>query len=149
MAVLYLVEQGATLRKDGETLAVVRDGTTLAQVPLPRVEQVVVLGNVRLTTPAMETLLKRGIDTVFLNVEGDYYGRLIGPESRFGELRLRQMEAARDDTRRLTLARRFLEGKLANQAARRILGRSASCCARTSASRPGRDARRPTRSTLC
>src|SRR5581483_3090763 len=115
MAVLYLVEQGATLRKDGETLLVLREEEMLARVPLLRVEQVVIFGNVRLTTPVMETLLRRGIDTVFLTVDGQDYGRLLGPESRFGELRLQQMTCARDDARRLAIARRFVSGKLENQ----------------------------------
>lgn len=115
MAVLYVVEQGASLHRQGETLAVVREGEALARVPLSRLEQVVVFGNARLTTPAMETLLRRGVDTVFLTVDGRYYGRLVGPESRFGELRLRQMEAAREPGRRLAVARRFVEGKLSNQ----------------------------------
>jgi CRISPR-associated protein Cas1 len=115
MTALYLVEQGATVRKDGETLVVVREGETLARVPLLRVEQVVVFGNVQLTTPVLVALLQRGIDTVLLSVEGRYRGRLVGPESRFGELRLRQLEAGRDAELRLALARRFLQGKLANQ----------------------------------
>jgi CRISPR-associated protein Cas1 len=115
MPVVYLVEQGTTLRKEGETLVVVREGETLARVPLLRVEQVVVFGNVQLTTPVLGTLLRRGIDTVFLSVEGRYYGRLLARESRFGELRLRQMEAAREHSRRLALARRFAWGKVANE----------------------------------
>ena len=104
MPVLYLVEQGSTVHKQGELLTVIRDGETRARVPLRRIDQVVVFGRVSLTTPVVETLLRRGIDAVFLTVEGRYYGRLVGPESRFGLLRLRQLEAARDAARRLALA---------------------------------------------
>ncbi len=115
MAVLYLVEQGTVLRREGETLVVTREGVPLTRVPLLRLEQVVIYGNVQVTTPALEALLQRGIDTVFLTVEGRYYGRLVAPASRFGELRLRQLEHARDAERRLALARRFALGKLLNE----------------------------------
>jgi CRISPR-associated protein Cas1 len=115
MAVLYLVEQGATLRKDGENLVVEKERETLARVPLLRLEQVVVYGNVQLTTPVVGTLLRRGIDAVFLSTAGRYYGRLVAPESRFGELRMRQLEAARDGAARVALARCFAAGKLTNE----------------------------------
>ena len=41
MAMLYLVEQGATLRKDGQTVTVSKDGKVLQKVSATKVEQVV------------------------------------------------------------------------------------------------------------
>ena len=114
MAVLYLVEQGATLRKQGERLVVEREGETLASVPAVKVEQVVVFGSVQLTTPAMVHLLRSGVDVAFLSVDGRYYGRLVSAESQFGELRLRHLRLVEDGERALELARAMVRAKLHN-----------------------------------
>lgn len=123
MRTLYVTEQGAVLRRRGELLVVEREGRELARVPLLRLEQVVLFGNVQVTTPVLATLLERDIDLVLLTQEGRYRGRVIGAGSRNAELRLRQLEAAREPRTRLRLARAFAEGKLLNQ--RAVLARLA------------------------
>jgi CRISPR-associated protein Cas1 len=115
MRVLYVVEQGAVLRRAGELLLVERDRETLARVPLLRLQLVLLFGNVHVTTPTLATLLERGIELVLLTADGEYRGRLVGPESGSAELRVRQLEAARDEEFALELARRFVRGKLRNQ----------------------------------
>ena len=74
MPVLYLTEQGATLRKEGDLLLVTKESQGLIKVPAIKVEQVVVLGNINLTTPAITYLLQNGIDCVFCNSYGQYHG---------------------------------------------------------------------------
>jgi len=115
MRALYVVEQGAVLRRSGELLVVERDGETLARVPLLRLQLVLLFGNVHVTTPTLAVLLERGIELVLLTADGEYRGRLVGPESGSAELRIRQLEAARDEALALELARRFVRGKLRNQ----------------------------------
>ncbi|MDW8005914.1 MAG: CRISPR-associated endonuclease Cas1 [Thermomicrobium sp.] len=115
MRALYVVEQGAVLRRSGELLVVERDGETLARVPLLRLQLVLLFGNVHVTTPTLAVLLERGIELVLLTADGEYRGRLVGPESGSAELRIRQLEAARDEALALDLARRFVRGKLRNQ----------------------------------
>ncbi len=117
MAVLYVVEQGATLRKDGERLVVTKEGETLASVPAVKVEQVVVFGNVQITTQTIVHLLLNGIDAVFLATTGRYYGRLLSSTSHFAELRQRQMRLVDDAARALPIAQQFVVAKLANQRA--------------------------------
>jgi len=115
MRALYVVEQGAILRRSGELLVVERDGEPLARVPLLRLQLVLLFGNVHVTTPTLATLLERGIELVLLTADGEYRGRLVGPEAGSAELRIRQLEAARDEALALDLARRFVRGKLRNQ----------------------------------
>lgn len=114
MAVLYLMEQGSTLRKSGERFVVEKEGVELASVPAVKVEQVVILGNVGLTTPAITYALANGIDAAFLSVEGKYYGRLLSVESGFGELRRRHLRLAEDRPRALALAQAMVGAKLHN-----------------------------------
>lgn len=93
----------------------VKEGETLANVPAVKVEQVVIFGNVQITTPAIVQLLTRGIDAVFLATTGRYYGRLLSSASHFGELRQRQLRLVDDRARALRIAQQFVVAKLANQ----------------------------------
>lgn len=115
MAVLYLTEQGATLRKEGELLTVNKDGKTLQGIPAIKVAQVVILGNINLTTPAIHYLLKRGIDCVFCSSYGKYHGRLFSTESKFGALRQQQLQVQLNKSQGLAIARKIIRGKLLNQ----------------------------------
>ncbi len=115
MAVLYITEQGATLRKEGDLLVVSKDGQTLQEVWAIKVEQVVLFGNIHVTTPAIHYLLKEGIDCVFNSGYGKYYGRLFSTESRFGQLRQQQLEIVARADARLAVAREIVRGKLLNQ----------------------------------
>ena len=47
-----------------------------------RLEQLVVLGNVTLTNPALTLLCREGVDTLFLTRGGRYKGRLEGAEGK-------------------------------------------------------------------
>lgn len=115
MPVLYLTEQGATLRKQGGLFVLTKDDEVLSKVPAVKVEQVVVFGNISLTTPVVQYLLQEGIDCVFCSSYGKYHGRLFSTESRYGLLRRRQLEAANDPARQLALARALVRGKVLNQ----------------------------------
>lgn len=115
MAVLYLLDQGATLHKDGEVFTITKEGKVLEQIPAIKVEQVVIFGNVNLTTPVIHYLLKQGIDCVFCSAYGRFHGRLISTESKFGLLRQHQMEAVLQPQRKLEIAKSFVRGKIQNQ----------------------------------
>jgi len=115
VAVLYLTQQGATLRKEGELLTVSKDGKPLQEIPAIKVEQVIILGNINLTTPVIHYLLKRGIDCVFCSSYGKYHGRLFSTESKFGTLRQQQLQVHHDKPQTLAIAREIVRGKLLNQ----------------------------------
>jgi len=115
MPVLYLTEQGATLRKEGDLLVISKEGQELKRVPAIKVEQVVVLGNINLTTPAISYLLEHGIDCVFCNSYGKYHGRLVSTESRYGLLRQRQLQCTTNSESKVKIAREIVRGKLLNQ----------------------------------
>jgi CRISPR-associated protein Cas1 len=114
MPVLYLVEQGATLRKEGDLFIVTKGSETLQKVPAAKVEQVVIFGNVNVTTPVIHYLLCQGIDCVFCSSTGRYHGRLLSTESKFGLLRQAQLQAASSTDTKVAIARQILRGKLCN-----------------------------------
>lgn len=117
MATLYVVEQGAELRCDGERIEVRRGDETLGGAPLAKLDDLVIFGNVGLTTPAIKRLLDRGVEVTFLTVDGRYHGRLVGQVTAHALLRRAQYRRAEDPAWALRQARACVAGKLRNQRA--------------------------------
>src|SRR5438128_527583 len=83
MATLYLTEQYSVVKIEGEALRVQfpaerasRQAGKVVRVPLAKVEQVMVLGDITLTTPALHALLERRIAVHYLSARGRSYGAL-------------------------------------------------------------------------
>jgi CRISPR-associated protein Cas1 len=124
---LYLTEDYALVRRDGEDSLLVqipekqgKDGAVLSparkeRVPLIKIDEVVVLGEVTLTASAIHLLLERDVEITYLSHFGQFKGRLSPPFSKNAVLRIAQYRAHQDMTKRCELARRFVIGKLSNQ----------------------------------
>ncbi len=123
MPPLYVTTQNAKLRLRKRRLIVEHTPSgadapqTIASLPLVHVDQVILFGNVGLTTPVITELLRRNIPVVFLTIGGRYKGRLIGAETGFGQLRLSQYNQAQNPAVALDIARAIVHGKLRNQRA--------------------------------
>lgn len=109
------MEQGSSLKKDAETFLVTRDDRVLSKIPASKVEQVVIFGNVNISTPVIHYLLLQGIDCVFCSSTGRYHGRLFSTESKYGLLRYSQMQAASSNDLKVNIARSMVMGKISNQ----------------------------------
>jgi CRISPR-associated protein Cas1 len=124
---LYLTEEYAFVRRDGEDSLLVeipaRKGKNGAaptpmrkeHIPLIKIDEVVVFGEVTLTASALHLLLERNIEITYLGPYGQFKGRLSPPFSKNAILRMAQYRAHQDMAQRCDLARRFVIGKLANQ----------------------------------
>jgi CRISP-associated protein Cas1 len=97
--------------KDGETPSPARK----ERIPLLKIDEVVVLGEVTLTASAMHLLLERDVETTFLDRYGQFKGRLSPTFSKNAVLRIAQYRVHQDITQRCELARCFVIGKLSNQ----------------------------------
>lgn len=127
MPTLYLTEEYALVRRDGEDSLLVhipekrgKDGIVLSRerkerIPLIKIDEVAVFGEITLTTSAMHLLLERNIEITFLGHYGQFKGRLSPPFSKNAILRMAQYRAHQDMAKRCELARRFVIGKLSNQ----------------------------------
>ncbi len=115
MSVVYVREQGAMVRKSGQQLHVMQGEKHLLRIPMANLEQLIIVGNVQLTTPAAILLLKSNVDVVFMSTYGTYQGRLARNESRFAELRHQQLRLCDDNDRSLAIALQLVRGKVANQ----------------------------------
>lgn len=115
MTTIYVKEQGAKVRRQGERLVVSKGGQVLDEFPIANVEQLTLMGNVQLTTQAVATLLEREIDVVYLSTYGTFRGRLMGTGSRQARLRQQQLRLLSDEDVNLALAIAIVDGKVHNQ----------------------------------
>ena len=123
MAVVYVREQGAVVRKNGSGLRVTEGEQETFRIPLADLDQLVVMGNAQVTTQAAVMLLRSGVDVVFMSRYGKYRGRLLALESKFADLRHQQLRLCDDPQRSLAVAQAIVAGKVANQ--RVVLARRA------------------------
>ncbi len=121
MATLYLTEQYSVVKVEGETLRVqlpaeraARPPRRVVRVPLNKVDQVMVLGDITLTTPALHALLERRIPIHYLSAHGRSYGALTADWGKNSGVRLAQYALACDPQRRFTVARQCVAAKLLN-----------------------------------
>ena len=117
MAPVYVKEQGAVVRRQGERLIVTRKKEQLLDLPLVHVDQVVVFGNVQVTSQAVAMLLQAEVDLVFLSRHGKFRGRLLHTGSKFAQLRHAQLQKMSNTADTLAIAQRVVIGKLHNQQA--------------------------------
>ncbi|NJN81940.1 MAG: CRISPR-associated endonuclease Cas1 [Caldilineaceae bacterium] len=111
---LYLVEQGSKLTREGRRLTVTKEDSILARVAVLQVSQVIVFGNSQITTPALRLLLDENVEVVLLSERGRFYGRLVGPATGNGALRVAQVLCSRDAEFSLATAQACVRGKLHN-----------------------------------
>jgi CRISPR-associated protein Cas1 len=60
-----------------------QDAEEVERVPLPLLDQIMVMGNLQLTTPLIKACLKRQVQIVFLTESGWCHGRLQPLTQRF------------------------------------------------------------------
>lgn len=119
---LYVQVQRARVGKSGETLEVAVDDQPAASARLAETSQVVIMGNVYLTTPALHALMEREITVSWHSFGGWFIGHTVGTGHRNVELRSAQYRASFDDARCLRIARGLVAAKIQN--ARTLLRRN-------------------------
>ncbi|MCP4422783.1 MAG: CRISPR-associated endonuclease Cas1 [Chloroflexi bacterium] len=115
MPTLYVSEPGSHLAKEYSRLLVIKDDEVLMRVPIQRVSQVVLIGRVGVTTPALHTLLKQETPLLLVQRSGKLVGRLLPPTP--ANLPLRQEQYRRNDDAAfcLALAQSIVAAKIHNQ----------------------------------
>ena len=114
MAILYITQQGTVLHKSGNRIIVKKDHDVLQEIPIVKVDEVVIFGNGHMTTQTMGFLLHKNIPVSFLSSQGKYKGKLLPPFAKDTLLRQYQYAVAADIPQCLELAKCFVHGKLTN-----------------------------------
>lgn len=121
-AVVYVQEPGAHVSKRSEHLVIRKNKQELAKAPLTAVRQLVVLGNVQVSTQALETLASHDIPVSYMTGHGRFVGSFQPAPTKNVMLRQDQYRRFADPADALTLARAVVKAKVQNQ--RTLLMRS-------------------------
>lgn len=119
----YIQEHGAIVGKSSATLTVKKDGNLLGTVAIKDISQLVLCGNVLVTTQATQLLCERGIPIVHSSIGHWFYGVTTGFGLRNAYDREAQFRIAQDNTRCLEFAKALVAAKCKNQ--RTMLRRNA------------------------
>jgi CRISPR-associated protein Cas1 len=113
---VYLNSQGFRVGKSGEVLQVKdRDGALQQELRMAEICQVNLLGNVQITTQAVQALCEAEISVCYFSTGGWFYGITSGLCTKNVFLRERQFALASQQWFARKLARKLVAGKARNQ----------------------------------
>lgn len=111
---LYVTTQDTYLRKEGETVVVEKEKQVLLRLPIHTLQGLVTFGNVMTSPYLLNLCAERGVSVSFMSESGKFLARVTGPVSGNVLLRLSQMRAYEDKSKKGDIARSFVIGKLMN-----------------------------------
>ena len=111
---LYVQAQRARIGKQAETLKIEIEDEKPTTARLIDVSQVVLIGNISITTPVVHELMRRDIPVSWYSYGGWFLGHTAGTGHRNDELRTAQYRASFDPAQCLALARGLVAAKLKN-----------------------------------
>ncbi len=128
MPTLYVTEPGSRIEKEHGRILVTKEDEVLLAAPLAHVTEVVLMGSVGTTTPALLSLLDHGAGLTLISGGGRLRGRLIAAEARNLPLRHKQYARSGNPAFCLEISRAIVAGKLRNcrALARRMVRGNAS-----------------------
>ena len=114
MLPLYVQANNARLAKKGETITVTEEDGPTTTARLIDVSQVVLMGNVRMTTPCLHELMRREIPVTWHSYGGWFLGHTMGLGHKNVELREAQYRASFDPGVSLAVSRSLVAAKIRN-----------------------------------
>lgn len=112
---LYLNTQGFRVGKSGEVLQVKDKDKTVQEVRIGEICQVNLLGNIQISTQAVQSLCEAGVPVSYFSMGGYFYGITTGMNTKNVALRRSQFRLADSEWFALSLARTLVAGKIRNQ----------------------------------
>lgn len=112
---LYLNAQGVRVGKSGDVLQVREKDELKQEVRMGEICQVSLMGNVQVSTQAIQALCQMDKPICYFSQGGWFYGITTGLNSKNIFLRRAQFRLAEEDWFQLALARRLVAGKARNQ----------------------------------
>lgn len=112
---LYVQARGAKVAKKGETLEITVDDQISQTVRLVDVSQLVLMGQIYVTTPTLHELMARGIPVSWHSFGGWFLGHSIGTGHKNVEIRTAQYRASFEPATCLRLAKGIVQAKILNQ----------------------------------
>ncbi len=117
MSIVYITDQGSALYKRNERLYLKKGDQIIRWFHTKDIEQLIIMGNIALTSQVITYLLKHKIDTVFMSYFGKYKGRLSGELGKNVQLRIDQYNAFQNEEKMLELCKKYVMTKALNSLA--------------------------------
>ncbi len=114
MSAIYLTEPGCMVRVSSRQIIVTKGKETVLQMPMIKVDRILVFGNIQITAQAVNVLLDEGIEVSYLSPHGKFRGKIQPAESKNVFLRIAQYERALDDDFSTEMARTIVNAKVNN-----------------------------------
>lgn len=112
---LYVQARGAKVAKKNETLEIFVDDQLVQTVRLNDVSQLVIMGQVYVTTPTLQELMNRQVPVSWHSFGGWFMGHTVGTGHKNVEIRTAQYRVSFDEPACLRLARNMVLAKIQNQ----------------------------------
>jgi CRISPR-associated protein Cas1 len=112
---LYLNSQGVRVGKSGAVLQVREKETLVQEVRIGEICQVSLMGNVQISTQAVQALCEADVPICYFSMGGWFYGITIGLNEKNVFLRRSQFRLAEQEYFARAVARRLVAGKIRNQ----------------------------------
>ena len=111
---VYVQSQRGKVAKKGERLVITTDSDETVYARLAETSQLVVLGNIYITTPTLHELMRRNIPVTWQSYGGWFLGHTVGAGHANVELRTAQYKGSFEDQVCLRLARGWVRAKIRN-----------------------------------
>jgi CRISPR-associated protein Cas1 len=111
----YLNTQGLRVGKSGAVLQVKEKDTLKQEIRLHEISQLNVMGNIQISTQAIQALTEAEIPVCYFSQGGWFYGITTGLSTKNVFLRKTQFRLADEDWFCLRLAKKLVAGKIRNQ----------------------------------
>ena len=111
---VYVQSYRGKVAKEGQRLAIEKGDSDKTYARLADISQLVVMGNVYVTTPTLHELMRRNIPVTWQSYGGWFLGHTIGAGHANVELRTAQYRGSFDDSVCLKLARGWVQAKIRN-----------------------------------
>jgi CRISPR-associated protein Cas1 len=112
---VYLNTQGMRVGKSGEVLQAREKDAIKQEIRIGEISQLNLMGNIQLSTQAIQTLCYAGVPVCYFSQGGWFYGITVGLNTKNVFLRKTQFRLAEEEWFVLALARKLVAGKIRNQ----------------------------------
>ena len=114
MDAVYVLEPGAYLRREGESLRVMKGKDVIDRIPATGLKRLTLIGYISLSGGVLDFLINKKVETVFMTPTGRFRARLVLDEHRHVNLRKAQYALLGDPDFGLKTAKITVKGKLEN-----------------------------------
>lgn len=116
MCILFLTEQGASVKKVSERIFVEKDEKDLLEIQTRKISAICVMGNIQISTQALALLAAKEIAVTYLCLDGGIKGQFLPINNKNLHLRYAQYNLVNNEAASLLLAKDFVQKKILSYA---------------------------------